>query len=348
MDIIPYNSNYAVKPNGFVNIGNLCYCNSLLQCILSCTSIFEVLEKNKNKSHIRKNPFAQTILELYNWSASGKDVGNRNVAIWGSLIAMSLKRKDNVKFDSGQQDAHEGLMFFLNELDTIPELKRLFEHRHRTQILCNVCKQWVVDKSETNLVFEVQPDLKTEQHEKFKDIDDYYNTSLPLNEFLRKQNGYVDEDYVCPNPECKAKGHKFKTTTLTMIPEILPVTLKKYNHKVLTPFPSKLEFIAKGKGKKLIYKLVAQSEHAGSQGGGHYWAVALRKNTDEKTSEWYNLNDNSYCVTQPGPTLNSYLLFYHYDGCEDYTPTTDQFVIIDQTNNLDKDLDVEVIDLTGS
>jgi ubiquitin C-terminal hydrolase len=306
MDLLKYNEKYVSKGQGFVNMGNTCYFNSLLQCVLSCPSVFETLELNKDLEHVKQNQLAQNMIKLHNFAMTEQNIHDKCIPVWRNILSIAQSRQDNVKINMGQQDAHEGLMMFLSVMDTIPEIKRLFEHRHRIRVLCDSCKQWVVDKYETNLTFEVQPDLKTEQIAKFENVDSYYNSTVPFNEFLRKQNGYVDEDFICPNKECCDKSHKFKTTTLTMIPEILPILIKKYSQKIATPFPAKLEFIAKGGTQKNIYMLVAQSEHSGSMGGGHYWAIGLR------SDGWKTLNDSSVSDGVPGPTLNSYVLFYHY------------------------------------
>jgi len=306
-DLLPYNEEFVSKGHGFCNLGATCYFNSILQCLLSCPSIFETLKANWDKDYISKNPLARNLKTLHDMSMAGQDVSRTCIPVWRDILGIAQARNDKVKIDLGQQDAHEGLMMFLDIIDTLPEIKRLFEHRHRVRVLCDKCKKWVVDKYETNLTFEVQPDLKTEQHIKFHAIDENYNTTMPLNEFLRKQNGFIDENYICPNEDCKERGHKFKTTTLTMVPEILPVLIKKYGRtKAVTPFPANLEFVTTGGKKKIIYKLVAQSEHSGSMSGGHYWAVGLR------SDGWMNLNDSSVRPGRPGPTANSYVLFYHY------------------------------------
>jgi hypothetical protein len=258
---------------------------------------------------------AQNLIELYEANIAGDPLDDKCRAVWRSVINISKSRKDSIKIVPGMQhDAQEGLMLFLDVIDTIPELKRLFMHRHRIEVTCNECKKKVVDKAEDNMVFEVQPDLKMPQLEKFKNLDKYYNLSMPLNRFLRKQNGFI-EGFRCT--ECKSTLPKFKTTTLTMIPEILAVTVKKYYEKVLTPFPGKLEFISKGRKKKFKYTLVAQSEHSGSMFGGHYWAIGLRKN-DNKL-EWKSLNDSNVSDGVPGTTPNTYLLFYHFTDIVDVT-----------------------------
>jgi hypothetical protein len=326
-DLIPYDGQCVPTGQGFINLGATCYFNSLLQCLLSCPSIYKTLDNIKDKEYVKQNRLAQNMMKLWNASLRGESIREMCIPIWRDIIAISRAKNNRVRMDNGQQDAHEGLMMFLDAMETIPEVRRLFEHRHRTQILCDKCKEFVVDKREANLVFEVQPDLKTEQVERFKAIDDFYQTVMPLNEFLKKQNGYADKDFRCPKivgyrdelgPDgkqipilCGALGEKFRTTSLTMIPEILPVVIKKYYRKINTPFPAKLEFVAKGGTKKLIYELVAQSEHAGSMGGGHYWAIGKR------ADGWKNLNDGSVSPGVAGPTDNSYVIFYHYSGMVD-------------------------------
>lgn len=309
-DLVTYKEKYVPKGQGFINLGATCYFNSLLQCILSCPAIYEVLDSIKDKDHVKRNSLAQNLLKLWNNALAGQSIFEIGIPIWRDILAISQSQKNQVRMDAGQQDAHEGLMMFLDAMETIPEVHRLFQHRHNIRILCTKCGKIVADNREFNMVFVAQPDLKTPQHEKFKDVDEYYNRSMPLNEFLRKQNGYIDKDYVCPNPECKDKSEKFQTTTLSMIPEIIPVVLKKYIEKVPTPFPARLEFLAKGGTKKYIYKLVAQSEHSGSMSGGHYWATGLR------SDGWKSLNDGNVSDTTPGPTNNTYIIFYNYVGEE--------------------------------
>jgi len=312
-DLQLYDESYLIKPNGFINIGALCYSNSLLQCLLSCTSIFKTLIQNKDKPHIKQNLLAQSLINLYNNIVEGKDVSSMNIPIWREILNISQKRLGGIHMSTGQEDAHEGLCMFLESMDNIGEVKRLFQHRYRTQIYCDNCKRNTVDKYETNLTFEVQPTLHNEQLDKFKDRDVYYNRTMTLNDFIRVQNGYVDEKFKCP--VCSVASSKFQRTTLTMAPEILPILLKKYHEKINTDFPRYIEIPMINSDRVLKYKLVAQSEHVGNQHGGHYYSVCLRKDINNKLN-WYLLNDNSTQLVNQAPTPSTYILFYHIEKIE--------------------------------
>jgi uncharacterized UBP type Zn finger protein len=245
---------------------------------------------------------------MFEAAYKGESIVDACINVSKDILLMARNKKNKVKMDFfTQQDSHEGLLMLLEALDTIPEVKRLFQHRHRNMIKCSKCQKVVVDKPEDNLVFEVQPDLKSEQHTIFLDQKNN-TTSQDLNDFLKKQDSFVDADFICPS--CKQKGEKFKATVLTMVPEILPIVLKKYRGKCCTPFPNKLEFTNKSATKKYRYMLIAQSEHSGGMSGGHYWAVCLRQSNNDLA--WKLINDREISDGKCGPTINTYIIFYHY------------------------------------
>lgn len=320
MDLRQYSLERAAKPNGFRNAGNTCFFNSLLQCLLSCTSIFDVLREHAKEEHIAKNPLAKRLLALYDQSTKEHPgVVNQSKNIWLEVLRFAQTRKDKVTMRLGQQeDAHEGLMMLLDIMESLPRVRQLFVHRYRTRILCQRCEEFVVDRREDNTVFEVQPDLKNDQDPRFSKIDPHYNKELSLNEFLRLQNSSVDKQHRCE--KCGMTSMKFKTVNLCMVPEILPIAFKKYQRKIRTPFPEILEFAAKGDpNRRFRYCLVAQSEHSGGPHGGHYWAICKRKDG------WYRLDDMSVTKATPGATPNTYMIFYHFEGIRILGPDDPQY-----------------------
>ena len=48
MDLIRYDNEYAVSGFGFQNTGVICYFNSMLQGLLSCTSFIQMFKENKD------------------------------------------------------------------------------------------------------------------------------------------------------------------------------------------------------------------------------------------------------------------------------------------------------------
>ena len=64
-DLQLYDERYAIKPNGFINTGANCYLNSILQCLLSCTSIYKTLLLVKDTATVKTNEMAQLLINLY-------------------------------------------------------------------------------------------------------------------------------------------------------------------------------------------------------------------------------------------------------------------------------------------
>lgn len=328
-DFTLYNDKYLLNGFGFVNLGATCYFNSLLQCLLSCTSFVETIIKNRHRQKYKEHPLTSAMIQLFTDAFKLKfpnvyksdDIKQRvstelarySIPIWNAMKRHAESRKDKMIFGNGQEDSNEGLMIILDMLDSFKEINKLFTHRYKTTIYCDNCNTCLVDKEDTYNVFEVQPSLTNEQHDKFKAIDQKFNTSMNINDFLKTQNTYV-ENFKCT--KCGDKSEKFRNTVLVMVPEILPILIKRYRtitnqmgqtaiykDNSCVQFPTELQF--QGLDKVYKYKLVAQSEHSGDVGGGHYWAIC------ERADGICRLDDGSVSSGQLGATSSSYMIFYH-------------------------------------
>ena len=317
-----YDVRFVPEPFGFINLGATCYFNALLQSIIICPSFTRVLVENKEVKEYKENAIVGSLVEMaeiMNNDAIPKDdkiIFFKSLAptIWKAVFAKAMLRQDNIKFTPGQECAREGFHLFLEALDGLSDIQNLFLHRYQTLIFCQDCNKWVVNKECEYSMFEVQPSLISPQHPRFQNIDPNYNMKRPLDEFITKQNSYVDADFKCP--ECSKKQSMFLTTRLLMVPEILVVLSKKYDTQGLnktntvTDYTSELKF--KGKNDKnesveMVYKAVAQIEHMGQMGGGHYNCHALRKD-----GKWYKLDDSRVSAGEFKPTSNTYIVFYHF------------------------------------
>jgi ubiquitin C-terminal hydrolase len=87
-------------------------------------------------------------------------------------------------------------------------------------------------------------------------------------------------------------------------PEIFVCLFNQYADKKLRYFPQIFK-IPNNKNGSLTYQLVAQVEHSGSLGGGHYVCKALRKDGA------YLLNDSGVStITGLEPSAGTYMVFY--------------------------------------
>ena len=309
-NLIRYNPKFELNPVGFHNKGATCYFNAMIQSLLSCTSFISVIVSDKKKYN--ENPITKAFIDIIeNSKTKPNSVYMISSNIWDIMMdILSKKNKSNMFMQlSGQQCAREGFHYLLDSIDSLRDIQNLFIHRYNTLIKCFDCDKCVSDVKRVNNLFEVQPELKNEQIDKFKkyhngDIDPDGN--ILMDRFLEKQFGYVDKDFICP--KCKMKGEKLTVDCLVMVPEILVVLSKKYSNgqklDIYTNFPEYMEFTSNTENR-LKYSAVSQIEHAGGLNGGHYWAICKR------AGGWYNLNDSSISPGEFKPTNNTYMVFYH-------------------------------------
>lgn len=225
------------KISGLVNIGNSCYFNSLVQCLLSCPSFVSYCQQNMNINQV-----CRCFVEIN---------GGNPTSTSKLLQLITNKTKYNLRYGQ-QEDAHEA---FLCIMDLIgEEINNIFCVRHIITLKCNKCER-VLKKSDNPV------ELYLEQA-----IDADFN-------ILYTSQGL--SDYKCD--KCKTVGQCVEVRQLCRISNTCIVLVKNYAKKTEIPRVPQSFSVPGKDGGKLVYNMCGIIDHFGSQSGGHYIAKIKRK-----------------------------------------------------------------------
>jgi ubiquitin C-terminal hydrolase len=253
-------------PYGLENNGCVCYLNALLQSLISCTSFISSLKKIENKS----------------------DIVNDLINMRSSCSILSHMRKKFPQFGKSQESASEGLVLLLETIDN-EDIYKKFNHIYEERIVCINCKTILSANREISIHFLLfdEDKLKTDGLDKY--ILEYYNTI---------------KDY---KGECKKCSNTSFTRCylLKYIPEIVVCILNRYLKRSDILLPETFKVVGTN-NININYKKIAEINHSGSLGGGHYVCDAVRKN-----NKVYNFNDTHVSVSSLGTKKETYITFYH-------------------------------------
>lgn len=227
---------FLPKPAGLYNTGSICYFNSLLQVLASCTSLHYWKSKSRTKLEDDFEKFIKNSINLDPMEST--------------KLLNSLKEK-NPTFGNGQESASEALILLLNSINDT-SLNNLFIHRFKYNIKCMSCFYTTETIKDHSILFEL------------------FHISEINEENMLNYKSILD-DYKCE--KCNKLG-AVKCAKLTMLPEIIVCLFNVYYDKHIHKFPNFLEF--PGLTNSLKYRVIGQIEHSGSLNGGHYWARAIR------------------------------------------------------------------------
>jgi len=231
------------QPYGLQNVGNTCYLNSMLQCLLSCDSF------NKFVFTMKPNEFAEEYKKLYMHGGDAAGVLR--------FIIKGVDSPANLHFGT-QEDSNEGFMLLMDVISKYGNINQVFNIRYVSEYHCSLCELHQINKDDECEIF-----------------ISYEDGSIEFEQYIRLQANRII-DYKCPR--CGKTGGTIQTKKLCRIPDVVVVLMKKYNHKSLLQLP--LSFSIQTLTKPNIYKLVGTIEHYGSQTGGHYVAQCRRNNNE--------------------------------------------------------------------
>lgn len=313
MSLRNFNTNQVLKTCGLVNTGSICYLNSFLQSLMSCTSITEFFFNNDEKFTSQGNKVAIEYIKLLKRVKDAKsysDVMDPSGVFREILIATKKKFPDK-KFGRGQEDAGEGLTLFLDAIDD-RELYTFFMYKYSVKTWCLTCVSQISEMKDESCILEIPPQFKgliidDDAEDVLVNPKNTEDVSVdPLNAHIRQYISVLD-DYTCAH--CKLQKC-CRIYQLASAPEIITVMFNKYRKKTNIHFPTTLSFPSSS-NTTINYRMVAKIEHSGDMGGGHYWAHCLRSGDSRLTKGMYALNDSNVSQGTATPSPDTYIVFYH-------------------------------------
>ena len=294
----------VVPTFGFINNGNICYFNSLLQCIINCKYIMHYLineQQPKNElQSLFKNEFIK-FTKLYN----KEDYENfiKETSVFSiKILNLLLKKHKHINMNE-QQSSSEFFLYLIEELG----IEHFFKMIHQINIHCGNCKN-ISSKIDESFHFEMF-------HENNVDIDTFMYSVNVLN------------DYKCE--KCKKVSKSLYEKQALNISKYFVVILNKYFDKVLINYPNTFEITVKNIQntieskytepiskyitidnyipKNCVWENISQIEHSGNLNSGHYTAICKRLNSV------FDFDDMKVELSEHKklyPTNNTYMIFY--------------------------------------
>jgi len=308
-----YDPAYVAKGFGLNNTGAICWFNSALQSLISCSQFNNIILKKEEQ--LKDNRIATTYIELIKKSFQAEDLSSLSTYSTTLLIALVNELKKQKKISDlltiGQKDASEGLLMLLDLIGCKP-LEVLFYHRYETDSICLKCdKVSYTNKTEPPNIMNVLSFRK-----EISDSKDFVKEILfhwVPNDGIKCENCGEQTD----NSVVLYKLKMMRELTMIVIRNTAENLINRHGknevqlHKFAYPYPEFL-IMPTFNNKKLKYRLISIIEHLGnlvlvdgkSSSGGHYTATCFRE------GKYLNFNDSSVSPDTFKHSSNAYVLIY--------------------------------------
>jgi len=317
LDYKYYNSNFVPNVFGLSNTGSICWCNAMLQALLSCSSFNERMLENEEamKHNIVAKCYIKILkqtLSAYKENTNTADVKIASTHLLNAMVDKLKKLNRNSDIMTiGQKDPVEGFLMLMDLLES-SYVVNLFNHRYSSQSYCISCDaiSYENNNEPANIV------MNMHMNGNIKNADDFIRNI--------EVKPVVINNYKCDkcNKELKITYMIYK---LKLLREIVLITISNVNtggmisKEYINYFKEfKIQDIL---GNELKYKLVAEINHHGIQteitgeqngklykmyrSSGHYTAKCLRGDN------YYIFDDTNVMKSEFEVSKKSYVLIYH-------------------------------------
>ena len=200
----------SLRPVGFINKGNTCYADSILQILSVIPTLWNRVSSESNTL----SPMLQAI------SLNMAIKKNSNKSVDPSNFLWALKRKlsnlRGVSFDfNTQQDVAEILQLVLDELKGVSlAVSQLISNTQKITVSCNTC--FCFSESEQNLHILTLPPVSTD-------------IQASISQFLKPETLSSHNMWFCPS--CKALSESTRETCIINPAPILIIQLCRFSNQ---------------------------------------------------------------------------------------------------------------------
>ncbi|EUB63006.1 Ubiquitin hydrolase [Echinococcus granulosus] len=319
---------------GLKNMGNTCYMNSTLQCLLHTPQLWRFFIKSQPFQGLLVQSFSDFVCEMSNHSLLE--------AYPPKVLKKSFDRLHPMFADGQQQDSHEFLMILLDSLHEEVNRSKKRELGKKHAEAEHASEEYLADLSwSRNRARDDSVILDWFNGQLLSTVrcltcnrcshafDEFMYLSLSIQgsdstdlmrcieEFFKSEELSGENLWLCP--QCKIPCEAVKTFGMWRLPEYLIIHLKRFRSYTTcekidsyVQFPltdlNLSAFIKSRTVSVCTYDLYGVINHHGSVQSGHYTAFCF----DLADNKWWNFNDSRVTELSEAeiPTRAAYVLFY--------------------------------------